>query len=105
MEKEKSEVEIRHRLAEYAEVLQEEIACLLCGSIHQPHVVDADDVSEDLGVVLQSIEKVKKEQVTVQQRKNEIDQILNEKRIFDEQLVAEQNSLLIKNLKIGRAHV
>src|SRR5690625_828866 len=105
LEKEKSELEIRHRLAEYAEELQEGKPCLLCGSIHHPHVVEADDVSGDLGVVLHSIEKVKKEQVTVQQRKNEIDQILNEKRIFDEQLVAEQNSiqLIEKRMKEHRS--
>src|SRR5690625_6575011 len=56
-------------------------------------------------MIMHSIEKVKKEQMTVQQRKNEIYQILNEKRIFDEQLVAEQNSiqLIEKRMKEHRS--
>ena len=93
LEVERSELEIRQRLVEYADELEEGKPCLLCGSTHHPQIVEGKDVSGDLAVVLHAIEKVRKEKVILQKRKSETEQILNQKKIFEAQLNQEMESI------------
>lgn len=93
LERQKSELEVRQRLAEYAQELEEGKPCFLCGSTEHPHVVAAEDVSVQLKDAGEKIKRLKDGLVSLQKEWTEVKEILTRKQFYEEQMKAGQQEL------------
>lgn len=86
LEDQRSEIEVRQRLAQYSHELVEGKPCLLCGSTAHPNVPVAEDVSEELKVILAKIQGLKEEVISLRQERTEVKEILSRMQFFEDQM-------------------
>ncbi|MGE8433989.1 SbcC/MukB-like Walker B domain-containing protein [Chryseobacterium joostei] len=86
-------LKIQKELSRFASELHDGEACPLCGSQEHPHIVEFHDVNTELLEIQEKILTVEKEILKLQQQETEIEKILDKKKIFEEQLLAEQKNL------------
>ncbi|MFP3835424.1 SbcC/MukB-like Walker B domain-containing protein [Chryseobacterium sp. SIMBA_028] len=86
-------LKIQKELSHFASELHNGEACPLCGSHEHPHIVEFHDVNTELQEIQEKISTVEKEFLKLQQQQTEIEKILDKKKIFEEQLLAEQKNL------------
>lgn len=83
-------LKIQKELSRFASELHDGEACPLCGSQEHPHIVEFHDVNVELQEIQEKITANEQEIQKLQQQETEIEKILDRKKIFGEQLVAEQ---------------
>ncbi|HCM33042.1 SMC family ATPase [Chryseobacterium sp.] len=86
-------LKIQKELSRFASELHDGEACPLCGSQEHPHIVEFHDVNTELLEIQEKILTIEKEILKLQQQETEIEKILDKKKIFEEQLLAEQKNL------------
>ncbi|PWN62342.1 SbcC/MukB-like Walker B domain-containing protein [Chryseobacterium oncorhynchi] len=86
-------LKIQKELSRFASELHDGEACPLCGSQEHTHIVEFHDVNTELLEIQEKILTVEKEILKIQQQETEVEKILDKKKIFEEQLLAEQKNL------------
>ncbi len=89
----RNQLEVQQKLAHFANELHDGESCPLCGAMEHPNIVAFDDVHSDLSKVLVQIENAENKQKEIQKQSTEIEKILDRKKIFEEQVKAEQENL------------
>lgn len=87
-------LKIQKELARFANELHDGENCPLCGSKEHPHIVEVQDVNTELQEIQESITAIDQDVQRIQKQEAEIEKILARKKIFEEQLLLEQNALL-----------
>lgn len=83
-------LKIQKELSRFASELHDGEACPLCGSQEHPHIVEFHDVNVEFQEIQEKITANEQEIQKLQQQETEIEKILDRKKIFEEQLLAEQ---------------
>ncbi|RXM37791.1 SMC family ATPase [Chryseobacterium sp. CH21] len=87
-------LKIQKELSRFASELHDGENCPLCGSKEHPHIVEFYDVNTELQEIQEKITSAEQEIVGLQKQEAEIDKILDRKKIFEEQLLSEQKTVL-----------
>lgn len=87
-------LKIQKELSRFASELHDGENCPLCGSKEHPHMVEFHDVNAELQDIQEKITSIEQEIAGLQKQEAEIDKILDRKKIFEEQLFAEQKIVL-----------
>ncbi|NIF07016.1 SMC family ATPase [Chryseobacterium sp. Tr-659] len=87
-------LKIQKELSRFASELHDGENCPLCGSKEHPHIIEFHDVNSELLEIQEKITANEQEILRIQKQEAEIDRILDRKRIFEEQLLSEQKTLL-----------
>lgn len=86
-------LKIQKELSRFASELHDGEACPLCGSQEHPNIVEFHDVNTELQDIEKKIKAIEQQAQQLQQQETAIEKILDRKRIFEEQLIAEQKVL------------
>lgn len=89
----KNHLEVQQKLAHFANELHDGESCPLCGALEHPHIVKFDDVNSELSDIQKEIEQIEIQKENIQKRSVQIEKILDRKKIFEEQLKSEEESL------------
>ncbi|UKB84638.1 SMC family ATPase [Chryseobacterium sp. MEBOG06] len=87
-------LKIQKELSRFASELHHGEDCPLCGSREHPHIVEFHDVNAELQETQEKITTIDQEIVKIQKQESDIEKILDRKKIFEEQLLSEQKTLL-----------
>ena len=100
-EKQKNEIEVRQKISEYAYNLHDGKPCPLCGSEDHPHIVEVEDVTNQLSDVSKLILEVVSDQEKLRKLQQNVQTINSKKQLIEEQLKTEKNLLtdLVNQLK------
>ena len=93
VEEKRNQLEIQQKLAQYAHDLHDGDACPLCGSAEHPHIIEVEDVSNNLLLLKNLYTEIEKEETDWQEKVNNIQQIFSHLQIFGDQL-KQENSLI-----------
>ncbi|MCD1118786.1 SMC family ATPase [Chryseobacterium turcicum] len=94
----RNHLEVQQKLAHFANELHDGESCPLCGALEHPNIVEFDDVNLELNEIQKQIEQIKIQKDEIQKLTLTIEKILDRKKIFEEQLRGEEESLkLIQN--------
>ncbi|WP_312341875.1 SMC family ATPase [Chryseobacterium binzhouense] len=98
----KNHLDVQQKLAHFANELNEGESCPLCGALEHPNIVHFDDVNSELNDIQKQIEQLEIKEENIRKQSLEIEKILDRKKIFEEQLKSEEESLkqLQNNLDI-----
>ncbi|MGI9650089.1 AAA family ATPase [Chryseobacterium sp. RLHN22] len=86
-------LEVQQKLAHFANELHDGESCPLCGALEHPNIVYFDDVNLELNEIQKQIEQLDIQKENIQKQSLEIEKILDRKKIFEEQLKSEEESL------------
>lgn len=89
----KNQLEVQKKLAQFASALHDGEACPLCGSHEHPHVVEFDDVNDELKNIENQIANSEAFKVNIQKKNSEFEKIRERKEIFEKQLLDENKIL------------
>ncbi|WP_144283464.1 SbcC/MukB-like Walker B domain-containing protein [Chryseobacterium echinoideorum] len=89
----KNHLDVQQKLAHFANELHDGESCPLCGALEHPNIVHFDDVNSELNEIQKQIEQVEIQKENIQKKSLEIEKILDRKKIFEEQLKSEKESL------------
>ncbi|PJJ62486.1 AAA family ATPase [Chryseobacterium geocarposphaerae] len=89
----KNHLEVQQKLAHFANELHDGESCPLCGALEHPNIVEFDDVNSELNEIQKQIEQIEIQKENIQKRFLDIEKILDRKKIFEEQLNSEKESL------------
>ncbi|KQS94175.1 SMC family ATPase [Chryseobacterium sp. Leaf394] len=89
----RSQLEVQQKLAHFAGELHDGESCPLCGALEHPNIVEFDDVNAELTEIKKQIEQTEIQKNTYQKQVSEIEKLLDRKKIFKDQLKAEQENL------------
>lgn len=87
-------LKIQKELSRFASELHDGENCPLCGSKEHPHIVEFHDVNAELQEIQEKIISVEQGVTDLEKQESEIDKILDRKKIFEEQLLSEQKTIL-----------
>ena len=94
----RNHLEVQQKLSHFASELHDGESCPLCGALEHPNVVQFDDVNFELTETEKQIENIESQKLEIQKKSLEIEKILDRKKIFEEQLKLELETLnQIKN--------
>lgn len=89
----RNQLEVQQKLAHFATELHDGESCPLCGALEHPNIVEFDDVNSELNEIQKQIEQIEIQKDQIQKQSLEIEKILDRKKIFEEQLKSEEESL------------
>ncbi|KFE98860.1 hypothetical protein IX39_15715 [Chryseobacterium formosense] len=89
----RNHLEVQQKLAHFANELHDGESCPLCGALEHPNIVHFDDVNSELNEIQKQIEQLEIQKEHIQKQLLEIEKILDRKKIFEEQLKSEEESL------------
>ncbi|WP_315054840.1 AAA family ATPase [Chryseobacterium indoltheticum] len=89
----RNHLEVQQKLAHFANELHDGESCPLCGALEHPNIVEFDDVNSELNEIQKQIEQIEIQKDQIQKQSLEIEKILDRKKIFEEQLKSEEESL------------
>lgn len=94
----RNHLEVQQKLAHFANELHDGESCPLCGALEHPNIVEFDDVNSELNEIQKQIAQIEIQKENLQKQSLEIEKILDRKKIFEDQLKSEEESLQqIKN--------
>lgn len=94
----RNHLEVQQKLAHFANDLHDGESCPLCGALEHPKIVEFDDVNLELNEIQKQVEQIEIQKDEIQKLALTIEKILDRKKIFEEQLRGEEESLkLIQN--------
>ncbi|ASK31850.1 exonuclease SbcC [Chryseobacterium sp. T16E-39] len=86
-------LKVQKELSHYASKLHEGESCPLCGSSEHPHIIEFHDVHTELNEIQEKIQSDENAISKLQKEHTEIEKILDRKKIFEDQLQAEEGVL------------
>lgn len=89
----RNHLEVQQKLAHFANELHDGKSCPLCGALEHPNIVEFNDVNSELNEIQKQIEQIEIQKDQIQEQSLEIEKILDRKKIFEEQLTSEEESL------------
>lgn len=89
----RNHLEVQQKLAHFANELHDGESCPLCGALEHPNIVEFDDVNLELDEIQKQIEQIESQKDKIQKLALSIEKILDRKKIFEEQLRAEEESV------------
>ncbi|MCX8525074.1 SMC family ATPase [Chryseobacterium formosus] len=89
----RNHLEVQQKLTHFANELHDGKSCPLCGSLEHPNIVEFDDVNSELNEIQKQIQQLEIQKENIQKQSLEIEKILDRKKIFEEQLKSEEESL------------
>ncbi|MDY0931821.1 SbcC/MukB-like Walker B domain-containing protein [Chryseobacterium sp. CFBP8996] len=89
----RNQLEVQQKLSHFATELHDGESCPLCGALEHPNIVEFDDVNSELNEIQKKIEQIEIQKDQIQKQSLEIEKILDRKKIFEEQLKSEEESL------------
>ncbi|WBV59804.1 SMC family ATPase [Chryseobacterium camelliae] len=89
----KNHLEVQQKLAHFANELHDGESCPLCGALEHPNIVEFDDVNSELNEIQKQIEQIEIQKENIQKQFSDIEKILDRKKIFEEQLKSEEESV------------
>ncbi len=89
----KNQLEVQKKLAHFASALHDGEACPLCGAQEHPHVVEFEDVNEELKNIEKQLSDLDEERIKIQKKISQIEKIKERKEIFEKQLLDENRVL------------
>ncbi len=89
----RNQLEVQQKLAHFANELHDGESCPLCGALEHPNIVEFNDVNSELNEIQKKIEQIEIQKDQIQKQSLEIEKILDRKKIFEEQLKSEEESL------------
>ncbi len=89
----KNHLEVQQKLAHFASELHDGESCPLCGALEHPNIVEFDDVNSELNEIQKQIEQIEIQKEKIQKESLAVEKILDRKKIFEEQLRLEEESL------------
>ncbi|MFC3160683.1 exonuclease SbcC [Chryseobacterium arachidis] len=89
----RNHLEVQQKLAHFANELHDGESCPLCGALEHPNIVHFNDVNLELNEIQKQIEQLDIQKENIQKQSLEIEKILDRKKIFEEQLKSEEESL------------
>ncbi len=89
----KNHLEVQQKLAHFANELHDGESCPLCGALEHPNIVEFDDVNSELNEIQKQIEQIEIQKENIQKQFLDIEKIIDRKKIFEEQLNSEKESL------------
>lgn len=89
----RNQLEVQQKLAHFANELHDGKSCPLCGALEHPNIVEFNDVNSELNEIQKKIEQIEIQKDQIQKQSLEIEKILDRKKIFEEQLKSEEESL------------
>ncbi|OBW39778.1 Nuclease SbcCD subunit C [Chryseobacterium sp. MOF25P] len=89
----RNHLEVQQKLAHFANELHDGESCPLCGALEHPNIVEFDDVNLELDEIQKQIEQLESQKDKIQKLALSIEKILDRKKIFEEQLRAEEESM------------
>lgn len=89
----RNQLEVQQKIAHFANELHDGESCPLCGALEHPNIVEFDDVNSELNEIQKQIEQIEIQKDQIQKQSLEIEKILDRKKIFEEQLKSEEESL------------
>lgn len=94
----RNHLEVQQKLAHFANELHDGESCPLCGALEHPNIIEFDDVNSELNEIQKQIGQIEIQKENLQKQSLDIEKILDRKKIFEEQLKSEEESLQqIKN--------
>jgi exonuclease SbcC len=94
----RNHLEVQQKLAHFANELHDGESCPLCGALEHPNIVEFEDVNSELNEIQKQIAQIEIQKENLQKQSLDIEKILDRKKIFEEQLKSEEESLQqIKN--------
>ncbi len=89
----KNHLDVQQKLAHFANELHEGESCPLCGALEHPNIVHFYDVNSELNDIQKQIGQLEIKEENIRKQSLEIEKILDRKKIFEEQLKSEEESL------------
>ncbi|MFY1045027.1 AAA family ATPase [Chryseobacterium sp. GP-SGM7] len=89
----RNQLEVQQKLVHFANELHDGESCPLCGALEHPNIVEFDDVNSELNDIQKQIEQLEIQKENTQKQSLEIEKILDRKKIFEEQLISEEEIL------------
>lgn len=89
----RNQLEVQQKLSHFATELHDGESCPLCGALEHPNIVEFNDVYSELNEIQKQIEQIEIQKDQIQKQSLEIEKILDRKKIFEEQLTSEEESL------------
>ncbi|SUX46720.1 AAA family ATPase [Chryseobacterium indoltheticum] len=89
----RNHLEVQQKLSHFATKLHDGESCPLCGALEHPNIVEFNDVYSELSEIQKKIEQIEIQKDQIQKQSLEIEKILDRKKIFEEQLKSEEESL------------
>ncbi|WP_426475791.1 SbcC/MukB-like Walker B domain-containing protein [Chryseobacterium balustinum] len=89
----RNHLEVQQKLAHFATELHDGESCPLCGALEHPNILEFNDVNSELNEIQKQIEQIEIQKDQIQKQSLEIEKILDRKKIFEEQLKSEEESL------------
>ncbi|WP_326982184.1 AAA family ATPase [Chryseobacterium sp. MYb264] len=86
-------LKIQQELSKFSVELHHGEACPLCGSLEHPNIIEFHDVNNELKEIQENIQRVDQELVNLQKQEADVDKILERKKIFENQLKSEQETI------------
>ncbi|WP_159473346.1 SbcC/MukB-like Walker B domain-containing protein [Chryseobacterium sp. 18068] len=89
----RNQLEVQQKLSHFATELHDGESCPLCGALEHPNILEFNDVNSELNEIQKQIEQIEIQKDQIQKQSLEIEKILDRKKIFEEQLKSEEESL------------
>jgi len=89
----RNQLEVQQKLAHFANELHDGESCPLCGALEHPNILEFNDLNSELNEIQKQIEQIEIQKDQIQKQSLEIEKILDRKKIFEEQLKSEEESL------------
>lgn len=89
----RNHLEVQQKLAHFASELYDGESCPLCGALEHPNIVEFDDVNSELNNIQKQIEYIEIQKDKIQKQSLEIEKILDRQKIFEKQLMSEEETV------------
>ena len=96
----RNHLEVQQKLAHFSTELHDGESCPLCGALDHPNIVEFTDVKAEIEIVESQLRDLEVEQKAHHNESSAIEKMLERKKIFENQLVAEEEAC--ENIKLNQ---
>ncbi len=98
LEKQKTDLELQQKLAQYTHNLHDGEACPLCGAFEHPNIVEVDDVTSNINAINKELKEIEEKASLLQKNQYEVQKIIDQKHFVEKQ--NQQEIQVLNELKI-----
>lgn len=98
LEKQKTDLELQQKLAQYTHNLHDGEACPLCGAFEHPNIVEVDDVTSNINAINEELKEVEEKARLLQKNQYEVQKVIDQKQFIEKQ--NEHEIQVLNELKI-----
>ncbi|NLN33751.1 MAG: SMC family ATPase [Flavobacteriaceae bacterium] len=84
-----AQLKVQQKLGEFAHTLVDGQPCLLCGSMEHPRVYEGEDISAEFERIKSELKAIEENLKQLTDKENQIDRILNTRKIYQDQISQE----------------